>query len=356
MKTIKITTVILIAILVASCGSYYRIVTTLDHDGKAHREIYTKGDSAFLAGDMSQNPYLFDVSDWDVVRLDSAGTYKFFGEEKDVNVKIKKTAASIDLFSKNLRYDERKKSLAAPEENLSKEFRWFYTYYKFTGVYKKAVYEVPVSIDKYMTKEEQKIWSQGDFSGSLNLNDFELNDRPEYLKIKFKEWYSRNSFEISLGIIEKYSGSNISDEDKDTIYSQIRADEQTVTIDITPDLVCRAMDTYYNTNAYSLLFDTYNEKIEQDIEKAELSLNILSDVISYELVVPGKIVDSNSPMIASDTLTWKVDSMRILFDDYTLTAEYRIVNIWAFVLSGLIVVVALFSCIMLWRRKKLSKL
>lgn len=355
MKTIKIALTVLITVLMASCGSYYRMVTTLDRDGKAHRKIYAKGDSAFLAGDRSKNPYSFDISDWNVVKLDSAVKYNFFGEEKDINVKIEKSVASIDLFSKNIHYDENKKSFAAPEETLSKEFRWFYTNYKFTGVYKKAVYEVPVSIDKYLTKEEQKIWTQGDFGKYKALNGSELNDKLGDLEAKFMEWYSRNSFEISLVSATKYLNGNISDADKDAIYKQIRANEQTASADITPESVCKAMDTFYKTNSYSQLYSTHREEIDKDFEKADAFINILSNVISYELVVPGQIVGSNSPIIASDTLTWKVDGVRILFDDYTLTAEYRIVNIWAFVLSGLIVVVAVFSCYLLRRKKILKK-
>ncbi|MFV0536193.1 MAG: hypothetical protein ACK5M3_02350 [Dysgonomonas sp.] len=354
MKTIKTISIVLITILMVSCESYYRVVTRLDSDGKAHREIYTKGDSTFLAGDKSKSPYLFDVSDWDVVKLDSESKYNFFGEEKNINVKVEKTVASIDLFSKGLRYDENKKSFAAPEENLSKEFRWFYTNYKFSGVYKKVAYEVPVSIDKYLTKEEQKIWSQGDFGKYKALNGSELNDKLGDLEAKFIEWYSRNSFELSLKSIETYSNSNISDTDKDAIYKQIRANDQTASA-ITPETVCKIMDTFYKTDSYSQLYNAHKDEIEKVFEKANSYINMLGNVISYELVVPGQIVDSNSPIIASDTLTWKIDGVRILFDDYALSAEYRIVNIWAFVLSGLIVAVAAFSCYLLRRKKTLKK-
>lgn len=355
MNTIKTISIILIAILMASCESYYRVVTRLDRDGKAYREIYAKGDPDFLTGDKSKNPYLFDVSDWNVVKLDSAGKYNFFGEEKDINVKIEKTVASIDLFSKGLRYDENKKSFAVPEENLSKEFRWFYTNYKFTGVYKKVAYEVPVSIDKYLTKEEQKIWSQGDFSKYKALNGSELNDKLGDLESKFIEWYSRNSFELSLESIKKYSNQNISDADKDAMYKQMQENYQIVSSYATPESVCNAIDAFYKTSSYSQLYSTKKEAIEEDFDNLGSFVNTLSKVISYELIVPGQIVDSNSPIIASDTLTWKVDGIRILFDDYTLSAEYRIVNIWAFVLSGLIVVVAAFSCYLLRRKKTLKK-
>lgn len=40
-------------------------------------------------------------------------------------------------------------------------------------------------------------------------------------------------------------------------------------------------------------------------------------------------------------LVWKVDAYRVLADNYRLQAESRVMNIWAFVLTGLLLVVAL---------------
>jgi len=51
-------------------------------------------------------------------------------------------------------------------------------------------------------------------------------------------------------------------------------------------------------------------------------------------------LQTNAPIIESGTLKWKVDGFRLLFDDYTLTAEYRVANRWAFVLTGLLVLCA----------------
>jgi hypothetical protein len=41
--------------------------------------------------------------------------------------------------------------------------------------------------------------------------------------------------------------------------------------------------------------------------------------------------------------------MRLLFDDYTLSTEYRIANKWTFLLSGLIIIFAIGSLVV-WGR------
>ena len=70
-------------------------------------------------------------------------------------------------------------------------------------------------------------------------------------------------------------------------------------------------------------------------------MSLLNYYFTNELAVPGKVISTNAPIIDAEYLKWKVDGMRLLFDDYTLTASYRVVNIWAFVISGLILILAI---------------
>ena len=74
-------------------------------------------------------------------------------------------------------------------------------------------------------------------------------------------------------------------------------------------------------------------------------------MISYELVIPGEVINTNASIIKSDTLVWKVNEMRLLFDDYTLTAEYRVINSWAIIIVALLLIVAIWGVIVLIRKK-----
>ena len=346
MKTTNIVAALFVALIVASCGTDYRMVTTLNRDGSAIREVYAKGDSAFMSGNISSNPYLFDIkSGWEIVRLDSAMKYNFFGKEERFNVKVSRSASSIDLFSKELSYDEDKKPFTAPEESLTKRFRWFYTNYTFTGIYKKLNYNTPVSIDKYLSKEEQNLWTRGNFSIYSVMNGIEMNDLLSEIEEKFLDWYYRNCFEISLNCIKKLSGEIIIETDKDNIYDLIV--EQKPEGDISPERVCKALDSYYRTTHFTELYKKSENNIDQEFERATSIVNIINNTISYELIVPGRVLFSNSPVVDSNTLTWKVDGIRILFDDYTLTAEYRVANRWVFILSGLILITAIVSVALL---------
>ena len=61
MRTYKWMAAIVLLLSMTSCGTYYRMVSKVNSDGSMHREVYAYGDSAFLAGDRTHNPFLFRI-------------------------------------------------------------------------------------------------------------------------------------------------------------------------------------------------------------------------------------------------------------------------------------------------------
>ena len=355
MRTIKIILAVLTILLVVSCATRnsIKMVTTIERNGKVHRDVYASErimssvDTTYVV-----NPFLFDISpDWKTTRFDSAIVYNFFGDDEKFNIKISKSANYIEQYSKEIQ-NATDKSLAAPEESLAKKFRWFYTYYSFKAVYKKLQYEVPVPIENYLTKEEQIFWTQG---GNMDkykilsgyemtmMNYSDMNDN-------FLKWYARNNFEISLECIKKFTSGYDLEADKDSI---LKYRENDIEIDendrVNPKSVCSSLDLFYKTTYFSQLYKDNKEVLDKEFNAASSVIDRTGIAISYELIISGKLIKTNTPLVNSDTLTWKVDGMRLLFDDYTLSAEYRIANKWAFLLSGLIIILAIGSLVV-WGR------
>jgi len=340
MKTIKIITIALVAAFMVSCGTNYRMVTTLDKQGNAFREIYTKG-----------APELFDISSaWNVTRYDSAIKYNYFGEETEFNVKISRKVSSIDLFSQELNYEAKLKSFAAPKETLTKKSGLFYTNYVLTTVYEKLNYNAPISINKYLTEEEQKLWTQGNFSDYV-MSGMEMADMLTKIEGNFMKWYLSNCFEIGLTIVKKWSGQNISDSDKNQIYEQLIMIKDQDYLSLTMESLITELDAFYKTNNFSEIYNS-NKAMEREYEEAMDILNVLGNTISYELVLPGKILTTNAQIVNSNSVIWKVDGIHILLNDYTLEVEYRVTNIWAFILCGLIVITAIVSTVLYLLRRK----
>jgi hypothetical protein len=352
MKTIKFIPLIMVIVLTSSCNTYFRMVTTMKRNGTSSREIYAKADSAFIKGDLSKNPYFFKPGhDWKIGRTDSIIYYDFFGENKELNVKISREVSSVDLYSKGVQYNPELKSFATPQESLSKKFGWFYTKYTFKAVYKKLVYNVPLPVDKFLTKEEQMLWGQGQLCKYTSLNGSEMSDKLREIEGKVIQWYARNCFELSLSGLLKYThGYNITEQEKDKIYGKLFIHDTEP--DINPVMVSGALDSYYKTDLFTKAYNANREAVDKESKRAESVFELLGYVISYELKVPGKLLDSNSSINRNGSLIWKVDGIRILFNDYTITAEYRVTNIWAFIVAALLILTAIVSYIFTFKRKK----
>ena len=87
MKTNRLLSILLLAVSMVSCTTYYQVKTRIHPDGSAHREVYAFADSAFMAGDPMKNPFMFSLdSGWVVTRFDSVRTHNYFGEEGKINV------------------------------------------------------------------------------------------------------------------------------------------------------------------------------------------------------------------------------------------------------------------------------
>ena len=57
MKTNRLLSILLLAVSMVSCTTYYQVKTRIHPDGSAHREVYAFADSAFMAGDPMKNHF-----------------------------------------------------------------------------------------------------------------------------------------------------------------------------------------------------------------------------------------------------------------------------------------------------------
>lgn len=331
----------------ASCVSHHKIATSINADGSCLREIYAQGDSAFLAGSLEHNPYMFQLdSSWQLTPLENGKQHETRSAE--YNVKISKTFHAINEISASLQFEEDVRPLAAPTETFQKRFRWFFTYYTFKAVYPCIADKIPVSVAGYMSREEQMLWFRGDFSAYRGLNGMELKAEMDKIEKRFLTWHSRNIYEAYFEAIcdfEKRRNSSpyISQlaAAKDALFLMVEK-ECDLTESEQVDTIYRVLDKYFKTSYFSDSYKQNKPQIDKLCEsKREYTFRLeealFAKDIEYALTIPGKLVDANAPPAAQDTLTWKVTAVRLLTDDYQLTATSRKANTWAFAVVVLLI-------------------
>ncbi|MDR0835812.1 MAG: hypothetical protein LBN11_04435 [Tannerella sp.] len=364
MKTNKFSIILMLAILMIagmlSCSQKnYKMITRIDSSGSCQREIYAEDDSAFLPGYMGHNPYLFTIdSDWQIEYL--TDTVKTTGIGKRYNVIIRKDFRSVKELPEGLRFDENLKSFAMPEESLEKKFRWFYTYYTFKGTYANLSDKVSIPADKYMSKTEQALWFQGDMSAYRGMNGMELKAELDDIENAFFLWWSRNVYEESFNAVRYFAGLT----GDDTYLSQLDAVKDTVFAihskeimrwDFEPVDICNMFDNYFATNRFTDLFKSNEQTINELYNQKMSPLEDLNSItIAYNLVMPGKLLRTNAT-INPNALQWKVNAIRLIADDYVLTAESRVFHPWALAITFLLAAIAVYCLLKVVEKSRNSR-
>jgi len=343
MKNNKIIIWSIISIVLTSCQSEnYRIITRVDRDGSCLREIH------IIADTISDN-FPYDLSSgWKISQADTIVDIHLSQKIKKV-IKISKKYNSVQELSTDLRRDV---IFPNPKESLKKRFRWFYTYYAFTAVYPEVTEKGRVPMDQYMSKAEQRLFFQGDMSAYRGMNGIELKEVLDDIETRFEKWHNRSKYEEWFDIILHFADSDFRSQlsaVKDTVYS---LNEKEIDENPTTNTLCTMIDNFFSTDRFSKIYAENEQEMDDMFEKRTETINELVKYnIKYELALPGKIMTANTDLQNDGVLVWNVDMFRFLADDYTLTAESRVVNIWAFVVTLLLVVISMCCFVMLHSSK-----
>ena len=353
------TLLLLLSLGMTSCSTYYRMTSRIDTNGSMHREVYARGDSAFIAGNKTHNPFLFQLdTDWQIVNLDSTLKFNFWGEEEKLNVKACRNIPLIngEYFSIS-NGKEQMSSLAIPTEQLKKRFKWFYTYYIYTATYKELPDKGPVPLYKYLNKEEQIIWFRGDNAAFSGMNGIEQNDKLDKLEAKFGEWYNRSQYEVIWEVIRQFTSQkgdtvyvNRLNELKETVYTNNMSGKDSCG-DAGIDDVCALFDKVGQTNYYLELYKAHAKAMDNMCEQKIKIAEVFYHAIQFELTMPGTLLSSNASLSTNNIMVWKIDGLRLLTGNYVLTAESRVINYWAFGLTLLIILATLGIFIKLYRNR-----
>ena len=81
----------------------------------------------------------------------------------------------------------------------------------------------------------------------------------------------------------------------------------------------------------ALLDDKYQNQLFADLGNEHFN----------QLIMPGQLIDTNAELIEGDTMIWQMSSIKFIDSDFTMFAESRLTNWWAYIVSGFILLIAL---------------
>ncbi|HEY5589811.1 MAG TPA: hypothetical protein VIK55_02225 [Paludibacter sp.] len=383
MKSVNKLLIYFVALFVVSCVNPTDMLTVINPDGSCYREFTANANPAFLLGDTTAklNPFPVDIdSTWNI-------TWKFRNSESFTQFPARKS--TIDSIVTSIKSKEKpsigkekksddffvqaRKNYSTVEEmgvkfklnrshewsnmkvkyELEKKFRWFYTYYTYRETYPKIKLNFEIPIDKYMTKDEAQFWFTGKPNILQGMNGIEIREYAGDLEDKYNKWFAHNNWNNEYKVlVDNYDQMNnkpVTKERlellKDTIFNANSKD--------LPDFnMEKCLNNYFKTKGFSIFWknkDSPLEKFEKDFDEQDF-VRYFKEAFTYRLIMPGEVTQPDNVTIQGDTLIWKLTSYRMIYDDYTIEAQSRKANIWAFIFSGIIVVLAIGSFI--WKPNK----
>ena len=96
------------------------------------------------------------------------------------------------------------------------------------------------------------------------------------------------------------------------------------------------LDNYFKTDYFSRHGQRIDSLDDPELNHKLDSLDLYEITFQYELLLPGKILSSNTRQTTAGKLSWQLDAYRFLPQDYVMTAQSRAINVWAFALTALL--------------------
>jgi hypothetical protein len=313
---------IILSFVFTACNEY-TITTKINSDGSCERII--RVDSYNGDGKPESLPFYID------------GTWKRRVDKsaKDTTQKTlnySKSFGSVDELNKDLAKGSKIKS----EISFDKKFRWFYTYYNYTETVKRNNPFKQLPLKDFLSEREIDSLKHG-------LIDKALSQKIDDVLVKciFEELI--DSITVAAKKHSLYDEKQMS-----LLRQKVNAAKPENIEQIKNEIleIYSGKTTRKFTAEIDRILLTINKKMEDYLSPSS-SLSFTANV-----VMPGLILSTTAKNADGNKLTWKISPENYVLTDYKMTSESRVANMWAIVVTGIVVIILIVSLIIPMFRKR----
>lgn len=323
-----------IAILLSGCEHNIFVTSDVHEDGSLDRTIIMeKSDSNKIQDNIFG---INQAGGWEVVVAPSPESSTEADKKAKVKIMFKKHFASVDEANRAMN-DENDTSFHI-SSSFEKDNRWFYTYVEYRDTYLALNLFNAVPKEQYFTREDfefiERLPAEGTaISSADSLYLARLNEKI------FDLYGSRTIFEeFYQHLLSTMHTHDVPSQWQDTlIHKKEQLYQRFVEVgnedgDFLAVLV--NLDIPFSRQA--------SESIHRKAVDIEKRLEFLSEAYSgryvHSIRMPWSVVESNADSVVNNQLFWRPPVVKFLLSDFTMTARARKMNVWAVVVSGIIVV------------------
>jgi hypothetical protein len=318
MKRRSIFGMLLLVVLSGGCNNTYTVKTKINPDGSFEKTIVCDGDSLGL--DKIPLPFVFKDG-WKIdIRKDTGKYTKFI-------TTARKTYADIDEFKAEAARgsDSTKLSIVS---RIEKHFRWFFTYYTYQET-------IPA-----FSRFKQTV----PFASAFTPAEIERLDagKDSLLNNRYQTYWARNAVEEFIdNMIDSCRRLNdpaLAPErwrEKRGLVAEALLKERNMSKGAD---IAAMVEKIFQTSSVRNISGAIDTTFKALMEKVRIE-NELDISYKNEVSMPGMLITSNAKDVEGSTVTWTCRPHRFL--DVVMTAESRMLNLWAVVVTAAVCLVLL---------------
>lgn len=381
MKTNRILTIVAAAaLLLTSCSNDdERMLTIINEDGTCSREMTFHPDQETVMAPLNepiQSNGLHFGPDWErtwSIKGDSVRHTCPMSElqwDSLMNVWSEQDKPQTGLMHVNRKYQnvsEMSDSLTSvvrhlfkATASLDKHFKWFYTDYVYQETLAitdiEQIFSVP--LDRFVSADTASYWFTGQPNLADGLTGAEQKELLDEIEANISHWFNA----CTMAYVYTYASLRydevknppVSKEQYLALKDSIVMSPAVRNMDLFSDIsqVSKIIKDFYHSDAYTPLFSDSKEW-ERVLDKKYKSYEYLMMMApQLDYVMPGKVIDAGNGVVEGDVVHYKFSGERLIPHPFDVTITSRVTNVWAFVVTALVVLLAI-GCLFYRRIRKL---
>ena len=370
MKTNRFLTIVAAAVLLmTSCSNDdERMLTIINEDGTCSREMTFEPEretvTASLDDPIKDNGLHFG-SDWErtwsikgdsvrhacpMTELQWDSLRSVFAKQKEPNkilMHTKRKYQNVNEMSDSLTQAVR--HLFKATASLDKHFKWFYTDYTYKETLAITNIEqiFPIPLDRFVSADSASYWFTGEPNLAAGLTGAEQKELLDGIEAQISHWL--NACTISFvyahvwGHYSKVKNPPVSREQFLDLKDSIVMSPAVAQMDLFDNIgqVSNIIRDFYHSDAYTPLFSD-STRWERLLEREYKSYgNLVTMKPTLDYVMPGKVIDAGNGVVEDNVVHYKFSGERLIPHPYDVTITSRVTNVWAFVVTALVVLLAI---------------
>lgn len=329
MKNLISISVLTIALLFSACHEI-TVKTKINKDGSFTRTIIVQSDdsSGLYKADL---PYPIDAS-WKQAYVFDSTT-----KNKPYMLTYTKLFDGMGELTKSIEKDTSMWKNMARKLSIEKTNGFFFSNFEFKETIKAANPFTMLDYRKYLSNEDVEL-----LGGEVKLSNISDSTNYKNAEEKVEQFFVESiTHEIVYTLeegIKKINSISLKPEDvekyRDSIVKKVDELE-----DEPNEKFIDYLALWSGNEDYLKLKELEPPIFKESNKRMKLFYTLLMmEQYNQEVELPGMLTKTNSIKVVGNKVSWKVEPIAFMFKDYTMQVESRVVNYWAFVLSGIILV------------------